>query len=324
MKSFLDPIALNVASTDVRPIVICSHQRSGTHLTIDLLRRHFPDCSSWKYPGQSLEWLVADLDHALRTGTEQAARRFSATLRRSRRPLIKTHLPVSTFFGISNLGAKANRSNEAAASVVPQRLLDWLREKADFCYAARDGRSVMVSYHLYRRGYDTSAMCDIGTFMRQSTESGKSRVAHWQQHVQQGLSTPQVLPVLFHKTLENPKLQIEELADFFGMRPRHRVPALPRPIQDVKEYRLARLLGVRPQSTARPGRHGRPPKWWNSFTEADNQLFANEGGAGLMLLGIEDSQEWVHDHRPDARKASEPVVPIPQEVYGALTPATSI
>ena len=45
-----------------RPILIASHPRSGTHLTIDFLRRQFSPCSSWKHWGESLDNLYLPLE----------------------------------------------------------------------------------------------------------------------------------------------------------------------------------------------------------------------------------------------------------------------
>ncbi len=45
-----------------RPIEVASHMRSGTHLMIDLLRRQFADCGSWKWPGERNDMLYLPLD----------------------------------------------------------------------------------------------------------------------------------------------------------------------------------------------------------------------------------------------------------------------
>ncbi len=38
-----------------KPILIASHPRSGTHLTIDLLRKQFLECQSSKRLGEPLD-----------------------------------------------------------------------------------------------------------------------------------------------------------------------------------------------------------------------------------------------------------------------------
>src|SRR4051794_28399866 len=46
----------------VRPIVVVSHPRSGTHLMMDALRLNFRECRAWKRPGEPLERLYLNLD----------------------------------------------------------------------------------------------------------------------------------------------------------------------------------------------------------------------------------------------------------------------
>ncbi len=48
-----------------RPIIIATHKRSGTHLTIDTFRRQFLECNSWKYPGEPLDRLYLSLESVM-------------------------------------------------------------------------------------------------------------------------------------------------------------------------------------------------------------------------------------------------------------------
>src|SRR4051794_27731921 len=50
-------LARELARPERRPVVVASHPRSGTHLLIDLLRRQFPACASWKYPLERMDRL---------------------------------------------------------------------------------------------------------------------------------------------------------------------------------------------------------------------------------------------------------------------------
>ena len=45
-----------------KPVVVASHPRSGTHLTLDLLRKQFPACASYKLPAQPLDRLYFALE----------------------------------------------------------------------------------------------------------------------------------------------------------------------------------------------------------------------------------------------------------------------
>jgi hypothetical protein len=75
-----------------KPVVIASHPRSGTHLTIDLIRKQFYEYQSWKYPGESTQNLYLDLGrllpkHKRRIDSSKAVK----LLQRSERPIIKTY-----------------------------------------------------------------------------------------------------------------------------------------------------------------------------------------------------------------------------------------
>ena len=45
-----------------KPILIASHPRSGTHLTIDLLRKQFQECQSYKRLGEPFDRLYLALE----------------------------------------------------------------------------------------------------------------------------------------------------------------------------------------------------------------------------------------------------------------------
>ena len=134
-----------------RPIVVASFPRSGTHLMIDLLRRQF-DAGGWKLPGEGNDATYLSLERLLPTDRRhmnqvKAIRR----LRRSCRPILKTH-------AMAGLAAWQG-------DLAPWR--EWLRERADFVYCYRDGRDVMCSMHLWRKGFDSSARVSLSNFIRQ-------------------------------------------------------------------------------------------------------------------------------------------------------------
>lgn len=52
----------SLGNLPAKPIVIASHRRSGTHLLIDLFRRQFRECRSWKLPGERNDRLYVNLD----------------------------------------------------------------------------------------------------------------------------------------------------------------------------------------------------------------------------------------------------------------------
>ena len=74
-----------------KPIVIASHPRSGTHLTIDLLRKQFAECKSWKMPGELLDRLYFALESFAPKFNPLSESAALNILQRATRPIIKTH-----------------------------------------------------------------------------------------------------------------------------------------------------------------------------------------------------------------------------------------
>ena len=86
----MEPQATHDLSELGRRVVLATHRRSGTHLTLDLLRRQFPDCRARKKPFQALESLYLNLD-ALGAPRLLALDRARRLLGRAARPIVKTH-----------------------------------------------------------------------------------------------------------------------------------------------------------------------------------------------------------------------------------------
>ena len=56
-----DAFASCLEQLPTRPVVVASHPRSGTHLMIDVIRRHFKPCRGWKWPGRPLNGCLSML-----------------------------------------------------------------------------------------------------------------------------------------------------------------------------------------------------------------------------------------------------------------------
>lgn len=74
-----------------KPILIASHPRSGTHLTIDLLRKQFLECKSWKQLGEPLDRLYFALESFAPLNNPLSEDIALNILSRAKRPIIKTH-----------------------------------------------------------------------------------------------------------------------------------------------------------------------------------------------------------------------------------------
>ncbi len=75
------------------PILIISHPRSGTHLTIDSLRRQFEECKSYKYPFETQSHLYLPIEGFLEKIDRKrlTERKALKIIQRPQRPIIKMH-----------------------------------------------------------------------------------------------------------------------------------------------------------------------------------------------------------------------------------------
>src|SRR5450755_924617 len=80
-----------IARKQVRPIIVASHPRCGTHLLIDTLRLNFSECQSRKRVGERLDRLYLNFDDILRDESPLSCSVAEKILKRAQRPIIKTH-----------------------------------------------------------------------------------------------------------------------------------------------------------------------------------------------------------------------------------------
>jgi len=265
-----------------RPIVVASHPRSGTHLLIDSLRRHFGECNAWKLPGEPLDRVYVSIDAVLSGELRESA--AAMTLLRTARPILKSH--AFPGFLRSADRRQLDRSDP------------WWRALAhsgsDFVYSVRDGRAVMCSYHLFMKGFPSAAQSSLADFLRQRVD-GQTPVALWAEHVREWLDTPKVVVARFEDLTRRTEETILGLGRSLGLVPRLASPLLPELRQHTLRYRVERRMRMRPETTAV---HGRPEghvleRWQDAFTEADRELFHKEAGDLLLRLGYERSDQWV-------------------------------
>lgn len=284
-----EDVQAELRKIDLRPVIVASHRRSGTHLTIDLIRRQFPACSGWKLPGQRTDWLYLNLDllgtHHPRMSQAKALR----IARRAKRVVIKTHSPQGFSAWRDAYGARPGRRPWIRA----------MRRRPVLCYAVRDGRAVMVSHHVWRRRFDRRARVPLSEFIRQrDPEQGVSRARAWAEHVRHWRSEEDVELVRFKDTIARPKKTLARLEHAIDEHAAYREPVLPKPSRGRLDSWGFGILGVRPQSTglgATLSRHTRVPKWWEAFSERDRAFFHEEAGDVLMELGYVESDAWVTD-----------------------------
>jgi len=174
-----------------KPILVASHPRSGTHLTIDVLRRQFLECSTWKYPGEPLDRLYLPLEGLTTPHQKLSLQTALKTLGRfsyeEARPLIKTH----AYPALSHLASDYGE------------LHHWIHQNAHKIYVVRDGRAVLCSLHLFMQSFEPQVRCSFSDFLRQEV-NGISRVKAWANHVQTWINQPDVYVLKFEQLIQEP------------------------------------------------------------------------------------------------------------------------
>ena len=198
----------------LKPVLVATHPRSGTHLTIDLLRKQFVECQSWLWFGETLHHLYLDLDHLARDCSPcKSIEKAKCLLRRADRPIVKTH-------SLPSLDRFRGARRDFAEMVI---------NAADIIYVVRDGRDVMCSAHVWMKEYHPETRCSLSAFIRQK-EHGISRVKQWKNHMRAWMNQDSVHLIRFEDILSRPRAEIERLADALGLDPQLEQPYLPRKI----------------------------------------------------------------------------------------------
>jgi len=269
-----------------RPVLVASHRRSGTHLLIDLLRRQFAACRSWKWPLERTTGLYLDTGWLAR-GHVTAARALRI-LDRPAMPIVKSHeLP-----GLARLAA-----TEPAWAA-------WLSERARVLAIVRDGRDVMRSLHAYMGDLDPAARVPIGPFMaqpnglpelREPADEALDRPAAWARHVRAWRSVPEVLLLRYEDLVKRTPETLERIGSHLGLEPLGRTPLLPPRPRSMNRFRIVKALSMRPVSTAilASDVQRNRGKWWDHFQTADRRLFHDRAGDLLIELGYERDAGWV-------------------------------
>ncbi|MFQ5350880.1 MAG: hypothetical protein ACE5EG_10595, partial [Thermoanaerobaculia bacterium] len=271
--------ASRLDSLSSRPIVVVTHKRSGTHLTLDLLRRHFRECDAWKWWGENESRLYLSLP-SLFDPTELVAiseRRAVNVLSRCPRPTVKTHrfleqLPTAETTGDGRLG---------------RYWVDWLHARGRQLYVYRDGRDVLCSLQLLEAKRDRCRWLPISEFIRQRTADGVPRAQAWARHVERGLAQPAIVPLRFEDLKESTRPCLDRLARQLELTAEYKEPLLPSKLRISLRSRLARRLARRPQSTAILGRPRglELVRWRQAFSREDREFFHRAAGDTLIRLG---------------------------------------
>lgn len=264
-----------------RPILVASHERSGTHLFMDLLRRQFPDCRGrvgrFGNPHDSLYFSIDRLNAGHhRPGRPEECDRVLGAIPR---PCLKTH----------------NTPGMERTAPEHRAYIDALLDRSTWFYCYRDGRNVMCSLQRFRQSFDNSAAEGIGAFLREDHGDGRSRVRAWADHVRAWMAVERVKLVRFEDVVKDTRSLLERVGTALDLEPEWNEPLLPNPTKSRLEHWWSRLSG-RDESTNITGRGKglEPVKWKAAFTPEDRRFFEEESQGLLIALGYERSSDWVN------------------------------
>jgi hypothetical protein len=262
-------------------VIVASHRRSGTHLTIDAILNNF---EGFDTSGPSAE---VNLDRlAPRTAGTLSLAALREELARGPR-IVKTHTHPDV---VGYLAA-----SEEVGDFARRLLRDSKR-----IYVHRDGRDVLASlYHYVRRFHPEGEALSFGAFLRATGDPDApasarnlDRAAFWAFHVRAWLAREGVLVLAFGDLATRYEETLERVAAFLD-RPRRRetrdVRLSDRSALAVWRAKLAqRLLPPRLQRVKRSSvsfRRGASGDWREVFDDADLALFEARAGDLNRELG---------------------------------------
>ncbi|MFI4917796.1 MAG: sulfotransferase domain-containing protein [Phycisphaerales bacterium JB060] len=265
--------------TGVRPVVVASHPRSGTHMMLDFLRRQFDACCPpFRFGVNPHRYLYFVLDrfcpdHKFHVGVEPCLR----VMRSTEMPCLKTH------------------SLPDFLSAIPEgrRLSVAALRQGVVLYCVRDVRAVMASLHAFDRVTGDTETNSLSAFIREEID-GRCRVAIWADHVRAWIKGyPDHRVIRYEEMAANPGQMLEKLGSWFGQTPKRRQPLLPPKLKHRQRLWLARLTGV-PESTNVIGRKVgvKPLDWRTAYTPADIAFLEEHAGEAMSELGYVPGGNW--------------------------------
>lgn len=278
----IDRLQKILSDFEARPIVIMSHERSGTHLNIDLLRKQMKECFVWKWPSQKLSRLYLALESIDNPGapTPTPSSLAVGVLRRGGVPLFKTHLTLQ----------QIREGSEIFGHPVSPIWTHWLLRRGRFCYVYRDGREVMCSLYLFYDSDPAYSGRSFSEFLR-SKDRGLTPPQRWAEHVRQGLLVPDVYPMKWEDVIRQTDEFIQDTARHFDLTPKNVRPLLPRRRNKSFVNSIRGRLAITHESTAIV--HRKPsPKWRDIFTPSDVEFFNQETKNLIVELNYESTAGW--------------------------------
>lgn len=250
------------------PIVIASHERSGTHLTIDLVRRQFRAAKVRKRIGETPHATYFSIDRFFPGRRNRVPEADAvAMMQRAERPVIKTH-------AFPDLHEVEDAHRAFCAEVLARGAL---------LYAVRDPRRVLCSMHAYAQ-FRPEARVPIHAWLDAPGPDGLTPATHWAQHVQAWADRPGVLVVRYEDVVAEPEASIRRIAEHIGLEPMLVRPLLPKPMRG--ELGMLRMrLAIDPRATNISAKRVPTPKASDVFDDEHEARLIDEAGAVMARFG---------------------------------------
>jgi len=261
-------------------ILIVSHRRSGTHLTIDAL------CNNSEYFNKRYLTLDRIFDgHPSKISLDdllQNIKNYS---------IIKTHLNY-TFNTRIKIGEISNLNDQMDYN--KREFLDNLISKSKIIYVYRDGRDVMVSlYHYIKELKDLDYNLDFFSHLQK-------QLPYWVKHIKSWINVENILKVSFEDFAFSYNETLEKCFNYIGLKLPGEILNVYGAISSIKNknkvYRFINLLltklGFKPRLSAIRPRKGEVGGWESYFKDREKDYFKEIAGDLLIKLGYENNYNW--------------------------------
>ncbi len=261
---------MDIFSNIGAPVLIISHPRSGTHLTIDLIRKNFKSFYSWKFPGESLHSLYLSIEGFLADGNDKLNRKRAIyIISKPTRPLIKMHT-----YSYSTI--KENYSD----------WIEWIEKKGRIIYVTRDPRSMILSYYEYAQNFEARARVNFSEFIKQPFCGYSNRFLYWANINRIWTQKEDVLTIKFEEIIKNPHYIISRIGEFIGEECLFKTDPLPKKINNIWQFRLMRIQ-ISPENTSILGtkKMKKQHDWRKEINEPDLEFIRKNAGAEMNRIG---------------------------------------
>ncbi len=258
----------------MKNIIVLSHRRSGTHLTIDSIINNFKDYQKHDYI--NIDSTKDGFETQISTET------FDYKINKKIR-VIKSHfLPNFQFY----------YKNEKDVSYVEN-----LFENSHIIYVYRNGLDVMVSLFEYIKAYDSKiAKMNFNDFLKTKNNfdpeiSNLDRIDSWQHHIkswQESRFADKILYVKFEDLISDFEGTIKIISQKTGVKPDERIVdiRLKKSNNNVLRpfYNLSKKIkGIKKTSVS--ARKGKVGGYKSYFSEESLNLFMEKNGDFMKKIG---------------------------------------